>query len=132
DLYGMNLLHFLDEMGGAAKYKIDHENDAVRPALVLEAGEKKWPAPPMAKKEAPAAAKAPETAKPAPRPAETPKVPSPKSSHGPAQRPPSAASGIALSLLGLVAAAVWVGLRYGQADAAASGASYLLLSHLTV
>ncbi|HSN30169.1 MAG TPA: Re/Si-specific NAD(P)(+) transhydrogenase subunit alpha, partial [Kofleriaceae bacterium] len=54
DLYGMNLWHFLEEMGGAANYRIDHENDAVRPALVLEAGDKKWPAPPMAKKDAPA------------------------------------------------------------------------------
>ena len=51
DLYGMNLLHFLDEMGGASGWKIDHDNDAVRPALVLEKGDKKWPAPPMAKKE---------------------------------------------------------------------------------
>src|SRR5512144_674837 len=49
EFYGMNLWHFLEEMGGAANYKIDHENDAVRPALVLEGGEKKWPAPPMKK-----------------------------------------------------------------------------------
>src|SRR6185312_6619141 len=116
DLYGMNLLHFLDEMGGATKYKIDHENDAVRPALVLENGEKKWPAPPMAKKDAPAAAKPADAAKPAAQPGATtpakpegPKVAPPKSSHGPAPRAPSAASGIALSLLGLVLAAVWVG-----------------------
>src|SRR4051812_44828646 len=61
DLYGTNLAHFLDEMGGATGFKIDHENDAVRPALVLEKGETRWPPPPMAKKEAPAA--------PAPKPA---------------------------------------------------------------
>ncbi|MDQ3371079.1 MAG: Re/Si-specific NAD(P)(+) transhydrogenase subunit alpha, partial [Myxococcota bacterium] len=38
DLYGTNLLHMLDELGGAAGHKIDHGNDAVRPALVLEGG----------------------------------------------------------------------------------------------
>jgi NAD(P) transhydrogenase subunit alpha len=131
DLYGMNLLHFLDEMGGAANYKIDHENDAVRPALVLENGEKKWPAPPMAKKEAPAAAPAPKPAA-APAPATTPKVATPKTAHGPAHRPPSRASGIALSILGLVGAIVWVGLRYGQADALASQGTVNLLQHTTV
>ncbi|HSN30572.1 MAG TPA: proton-translocating transhydrogenase family protein, partial [Kofleriaceae bacterium] len=132
DLYGMNLWHFLEEMGGAASYKIDHENDAVRPALVLEAGEKKWPAPPMAKKETPAAAPAPKPAAPAPKPADAPKVAPPKSAHGPAQRPPSAASGVALSVLGLVLAAVWLGLRYGQSDVAASPGTINLLQHLTV
>jgi NAD(P) transhydrogenase subunit alpha len=39
EFYGMNLWHLLDEMGGHASYKIDHENDAVSPALVLEGGE---------------------------------------------------------------------------------------------
>ncbi|MBV8755776.1 MAG: Re/Si-specific NAD(P)(+) transhydrogenase subunit alpha [Deltaproteobacteria bacterium] len=136
DLYGMNLWHFLEEMGGAQGYKIDHENDAVRPALVLEGGEKKWPAPPMAKKDAPAAAAKPaEAPKPvatAPAAPTKPAVASPKSSHGPAPRAPSPASGIALSLLGLVLAAVWVGLRYGQSDVAASPGTINLLQHLTV
>ena len=57
ELYGTNLLHFLDEMGGAAGHKIDHDNDAVRPALVLENGEKRWPPPPSKKAEPEAAAK---------------------------------------------------------------------------
>lgn len=133
DLYGMNLWHFLEEMSGAQGYKIDHENDAVRPALVLEAGEKKWPAPPMAKKEAPATAAKP--AAPAAAPAATPSKPAvspPKTSHGPAQRPPSAASGIALSIFGLIAAAVWLGLRFGQADALASEGTRVLVQHLIV
>ncbi|MDB4956536.1 MAG: pntA [Myxococcales bacterium] len=132
DLYGMNLLHFLDEMGGASGFRIDHENDAVRPALVLEAGEKKWPAPPMKKVEPPKAevkpAVKPEPATAAPPPSLTP----PKSSHGPAQRPPSRASGIVLSLIGLVAAAAWLGVRYAKTDAPASFETYQLLQHLTV
>jgi NAD(P) transhydrogenase subunit alpha len=131
EFYGMNLWHFLEEMGGAANYKIDHENDAVRPALVLESGEKKWPAPPMAKKEAAVAPQPPIKVPTEPK-AAPPAVKPPAHSHGPAQHAPSKASGIAMSVLGLIAAAVWVGVRYGQTDAAASGASYLLLQHLTV
>ncbi|HEX4450999.1 MAG TPA: Re/Si-specific NAD(P)(+) transhydrogenase subunit alpha [Kofleriaceae bacterium] len=131
DLYGMNLWHFLEEMGGAQGWKIDHDNDAVRPALVLEKGDKKWPAPPVAKKaDAPA---------PAPKPAETPKpqplttgLPAPVKAHGPALSPPSRAQGVALSILGLVAAAVWLGLRYGQADAGEDLATFKLLQHVTV
>jgi NAD(P) transhydrogenase subunit alpha len=37
-----------------------------------------------------------------------------------------------MSILGLVAAAVWLGLRYGQADALASPQTTALLQHLTV
>jgi H+-translocating NAD(P) transhydrogenase subunit alpha len=132
DLYGMNLWHFLEEMGGAANWKIDHDNDAVRPALVLEHGDKKWPAPPVAKKADVAPA-------PAPKPVETPKpqplttgFPAPVKSHGPALSPPSRAQGVALSILGLVAAAVWLGLRYGQADAGEDLATFKLLQHVTV
>jgi H+-translocating NAD(P) transhydrogenase subunit alpha len=149
DLYGTNLLHFLDEMGGAKGYKVDHENDAVRPALVLENGEKRWPPPPMKKAEAkpaetkpgdakpgdakPAEAKptaAPAAAKPAPAPAEKSKG----HGHGAAPRAPSRQSGIVLSVLGLVLAAVWAYLRFGRADVnvMASPATVALLQHLTV
>jgi NAD(P) transhydrogenase subunit alpha len=55
DLYGTNLWHFLEEMGGATGHRVDHDNDAVRPALVLEGGEKRWPPPPMKKAEPPKA-----------------------------------------------------------------------------
>ena len=130
DLYGMNLWHFLEEMGGAKAWKIDHDNDAVRPALVLEAGEKRWPAPPVAKKEAaPAAA-------PAPAPVETPKpapAPAPKShGHGPAPRAPSKRQGQVLATVGVILAIAWFALRYGRADAEASFETYGLLQHLTV
>jgi NAD(P) transhydrogenase subunit alpha len=131
EFYGMNLLHFLDEMGGAQGYKIDHENDAVRPALVLENGEKKWPAPPTAKKEPAVAPQPPIKVSTEPK-AAAPAVKPPAHSHGPAAHPPSKASGIAMSILGLVAAAVWVGLRYGQADALASPETTQLLQHITV
>src|SRR6185312_10386324 len=94
DLYGMNLWHFLEEMGGAAGWKIDHDNDAVRPALVLEKGEKQ-PSKPL-----------------------TTGLPVPAKSHGPALSPPSRMQGVVLSIIGIVAAAMWLALRYGQSDVA--------------
>jgi H+-translocating NAD(P) transhydrogenase subunit alpha len=134
DFYGMNLLHFLDEMGGAAGYKIDHDNDAVRPALVLEHGEKRWPAPPMKKPEpAKEAARPAPAVAPAPPPAPVAAVAGPKpGGHGPATRPPSRGLGIAMSLFGVVAAIAFVALRLGYADAVASHATVAFLQHLTV
>jgi NAD(P) transhydrogenase subunit alpha len=127
DLYGTNLLHFLDEMGGAKNYKIDHENDAVRPALVLENGEKKWPAPPMTKAEPPKPAPAP-----APKPAEPVAPPKKGHGHGGAASPPSKAAGIVMSVIGVFAAMAFLGLRFGRPDALASAETLALLQHLTV
>ena len=129
DLYGTNLLHFLDEMGGAAGHKIDHENDAVRPALVLEKGEKTWPPPPMKKAEAPVAPKP--AAAPAPVAAAKP-APSKSHGHGPAPKPPSKTVGMVMAAIGIVAAIAFVALRYGKADALASESTRDLLQHLTV
>jgi H+-translocating NAD(P) transhydrogenase subunit alpha len=131
DLYGMNLFHFLEEMGGATKYKIDHDNDAVRPTLVLENGEKKWPPPPMAKKA--------EAAKPAPAPV-SPKLPSesptpPPKHHGhggPAMKPPSKSQGMLLAIIGLLAAVTWLALRLTKGNASVSYESVDLVQHLTV
>ncbi|HEY4175356.1 MAG TPA: Re/Si-specific NAD(P)(+) transhydrogenase subunit alpha [Kofleriaceae bacterium] len=137
ELYGTNLLHFLDEMGGAKGYKVDHENDAVRPALVLENGETRWPPP---KKEAPAPK--PAEAKPAEKPADAPKPasskptnPPPPKSHGPAQKPPSKTVGMVMSVIGILAAIAFVYLRYGISDLDATPATMAkveLLQHLTV
>ncbi|MEO8551778.1 MAG: Re/Si-specific NAD(P)(+) transhydrogenase subunit alpha [Kofleriaceae bacterium] len=129
DLYGMNLLHFLDEMGGATGWKIDPNNDAVRPALVLEQGEKKWPAPPMAKKEAPAP-----VAKPAaPLPSESKAPPAKLHGHGgPVKRPASRAQNVMLSLIGLVAAAFWLYLRLEKPNVRVSAESLELVQHMTV
>jgi len=127
DLYGTNLLHFLDEMGGASGHKVDHENDAVRPALVLEAGEKRWPPPPMKKPEPPKL----EARVVAPVP--VPVVTLAKShGHTPASRPPSRTAGIVMSVIGIVAAVCFLGLRYGRVDAEASTATVAFLQHLTV
>ncbi len=136
DLYGTNLLHFLDEMGGAKNYKVDHENDAVRPALVLEGGEKRWPPPPMKKASAPAPAAAPPSTNApaaAPPPSETAAPKKVFHGHGvPVPRPPSRTAGIVMSLLGLAAAGLFVYLRYGRADIAATDSTVAFLQHLTV
>jgi len=134
DLYGMNLLHFLDEMGGANGWKVDHDNDAVRPALVLENGDKKWPAPPMAKKEAPAPAKPAPAAEPPKRlPSESSSPPPKLHGHGgPAMKPASRAQGVVLSLVGLALAAFWLYLRLDRPAQHVSEESIALFRHLTV
>ncbi len=150
ELYGTNLLHFLDEMGGAKGYKVDHGNDAVRPALVLEAGEMRWPPPPV--KKAPEPAPAQGQAKPARAPAAAPALtvarsetaaPRPVAAeksrphghgHGAPAQAPSRTSGIALAIIGLLLAAVWSYLRFGGGDVnqMASPATVALLQHVTV
>ncbi|MEZ4364137.1 MAG: Re/Si-specific NAD(P)(+) transhydrogenase subunit alpha [Kofleriaceae bacterium] len=134
DLYGTNLWHFLQEMGGAEGFKIDHDNDAVRPALVLEGGETRWPPPPPKE--------APKPAAPAPKPAEVKPVaatptPTPAAKpkghgHAPAATPPSKTSGVVMAVVGLVAAALWGYLRLGTADAAVSPELTMFLQELSV
>jgi NAD(P) transhydrogenase subunit alpha len=46
-LYGNNLCHLLDDMGGAEKFNINENDDVVRGALVVHNGENKWPPPPL-------------------------------------------------------------------------------------
>ncbi|HLL20840.1 MAG TPA: proton-translocating transhydrogenase family protein, partial [Kofleriaceae bacterium] len=131
DLYGTNLLHFLDEMGGPNGWKIDHDNDAVRPALILEKGEKRWPPPPAPKVEAQAAPKpAPVADKPAA--AVATKAPAKSHGHAPAPRPPSKTVGVVMSVLGLVAVGVFLYLRFGQVDALATPATQDFLHRITV
>src|SRR3569833_118627 len=111
DLYGMNLLHFLDEMGGASGWKIDHDN-----------GDKKWPAPPMAKKEPPPVAKPVEAAKPLPSESSTP--PAKLHGHGgPVLKPASKSQGVILSLIGLARAAGGGGRRGGRPGRGGAGAA---------
>jgi NAD(P) transhydrogenase subunit alpha len=139
DLYGTNLAHLLDEMGGAKNYKVDHENDAIRPALVLEAGEKRWPPPAMKKPEPakPAAAAPPPAAVAKQAPAAAKPAPAPeKKSHGHGHAPsaPSRQSGVVLTAIGVALAAIWLFLRFGHGnvDAMASPPTVALLQHLTV
>ena len=47
-LYGTNLLHLLDEMGGAEGYGFDMDDVVIRSATVVKDGEVTWPPPPVA------------------------------------------------------------------------------------
>ena len=142
ELYGTNLWHLLDEMGGAAGFKVDHGNDIVRGALVLDRGDKTWPPPPPKKVEAevkqsregalpePVAEKTGQTGKVAVVPAAS----SSGKSHGHGHRAaaPSAAAGTAMAIIGLVALVAWMGLRFGDAEATVGRDTAPLLQHLTV
>ncbi|MFV8751009.1 Re/Si-specific NAD(P)(+) transhydrogenase subunit alpha [Nannocystaceae bacterium ST9] len=65
NLYGNNLAHLLDDMGGAANFKVDEADEVVRGALILRDGELKWPPPPVEPSPAKPAEAKPAEAKPA-------------------------------------------------------------------
>ncbi len=74
-LYGTNLCHLLDDMGGAAKFTVDMEDAVVRAMTVTHQNGITWPPPPVAA--------APAPVKPAPAPVAAPAVAAPR----PAARP---------------------------------------------
>jgi len=135
DLYGTNIQHLLDEMGGADKHAIDLDNEIVRGSIVLSRGEKLWPPPPPKKVDAPAAtpAAAPKPAlAAAPAPAAAP-VKAASHGHGPPVQPPSRTAGVVMSAVGVLALIAWLALRYGApADATVSEGTVDLLQHMTV
>jgi NAD(P) transhydrogenase subunit alpha len=47
-LYGTNLYHLLDELGGSENFKIDMDDDVLRSATVVKDGTVTWPPPPVA------------------------------------------------------------------------------------
>jgi H+-translocating NAD(P) transhydrogenase subunit alpha len=133
ELYGTNLWHLLDEMGGAGGFRIDRDNDIVRGALVLHHGEKTWPPPPPRKVE-PEVKESREGQLPAnaPPPTRVQAAAKAPSKHGAQPAAPSRGGGIAMAVVGVIAALLWLYLRYGTADAAVSAETSALLQHLTV
>jgi NAD(P) transhydrogenase subunit alpha len=112
-LYGMNLYHLLDDMGGASKFHIDMEDEVVRGALVVHDGQITWP-PPKPKAQPQSAVVS--AAKPKPVVAAT-------SAHG--KKPGTAAMSKGKQVLWIaVAALVLIGLGLG------APASFL--THFTV
>jgi len=146
DMYGTNLAHLLDEMGGAKGYKVDHDNDAVRPALVLERGEPRWPPPKKPEPARPAAAvksgpiavaavaPARPAAEPRPAPIAADKARGHGHGHGAPAEVPSRSSGVVMAVIGLALACAWAYLRFGRGDVnvAANPPTVALLQHLTV
>ena len=70
-LYGTNLFHVLDDMGGAKDFRIDMQDEVIRSMTVATAGEVTWPPPPVSVSAAKPAPKAEAAA--APKPEEAPK-----------------------------------------------------------
>jgi NAD(P) transhydrogenase subunit alpha len=90
NLYGNNLCHLLDDMGGAAGFKVDEADEVVRGALILRDGELKWPPPPVE----PSPQAKPAEAKPAEaKPTESKPVALPTPSTEPASKPKKKSGG---------------------------------------
>jgi NAD(P) transhydrogenase subunit alpha len=126
-LFAKNVLNLVNELGGAQGWKIDLENPVARSITVLEAGEVRWPAPPVAVS-APA---------PAPKPAEAKveaKVEAPKAVVAP---PPvqTAAHAAPVDAGGQVPMGLWAvvtALAVGAVIALSRYAPADFLQHLTV
>ncbi len=131
DLYGTNLAHLLDELGGAEGWNVDHDNEVLRGALVAEKGEVMWPPPKVEPKAAPKPA--------APKPAAAaPAAPKPAPAAGHGQKAAAASSGPAKPIFSQKAIAIsaglallWAVLRF-TADSGGSYAANQFLQHLTV
>ena len=135
-LYGMNLVHLLTDLGGAAKWNINLEDEILRGASLIHAGEVLPPAPPVnpspAAKPAAAAPAAPAPVAAAPVAAAAPSAP--KKSHG--GHGGAAASGESsgfMKWMGIALLIGWLALRFtsGAAGESAGGAT-AFLQHLTV
>jgi NAD(P) transhydrogenase subunit alpha len=74
-LYAQNIVHLLDEMGGAAKFALDEQNDIVRPMTVLKAGTLLWPPPAVTPPAAPTSTAAASQKAPTPSAAPSPVAP---------------------------------------------------------
>ncbi len=83
-LYGANLCHMLADMGGAKTWHVDLDDEVVRGALIMQAGEVCWPPPRQPKKEE-SAVPAPKSSRPGARQSVRPQAakPTPKTAaHG--------------------------------------------------
>ncbi len=117
DLFGTNISHFTKELGKAEDFKLDHDNEITRGALVLDKGEMMWPPP---KKELP-----PPKAVPEP-------VPEPVVVAKPTAEPSKGTAGMIWNLLALALFGGWLFLRFTKSDMVISPDLAIFLQHLTV
>ena len=127
DLYGTNLGHLLDELGGADTFNVNLDNDIIRGAIITQGGEVLWP-PPAAPEPSPAA-------KPTPKPAPAP-APKPAAAAVTPEAPAAASEGGGFSgkvLIGLALTALWLWLRFGSGASNSVGETESeFLQHVTV
>jgi NAD(P) transhydrogenase subunit alpha len=116
-LYGTNIAHLLDDLGGAEKFALDLDDEVVRGATVVHRGEIIWPPPKREEPaKAPAVPKKAEPAKPvAVRPSAEPERPRPH-----ARKQNKQGSSLWLVISGLVL----LGIGFGAPES--------FLSHFTV
>jgi NAD(P) transhydrogenase subunit alpha len=105
-LYGSNLAHLLDDMGGAAKFHINYDDEVVRGSIVVHDGQITWP-PPKVSAPSPAAVK--------------PKAAPVASGHGKHAAPKKKSNSIVSAIVGAVV--LLLVARFAPAS---------FLSHLTV
>ncbi|MEO6223716.1 MAG: Re/Si-specific NAD(P)(+) transhydrogenase subunit alpha, partial [Vicinamibacterales bacterium] len=100
-LYATNIVHLLEEMGGAGAFQIDEQNDIVRPMTVLKSGVLMWP-PPSPPTPSASASADPSATQSRPSASATADKPSIRQkAHGAPAREPSAATWWLLLLAGL-------------------------------
>ena len=104
-LYGTNIAHLLDDLGGAEKFKLDLDDEVVRGATVVHRGEIIWPPPKREEAPKPAATPAVKKAEPAKAVRPEPEPERPKHGAKKQQKQGSpwwlVASGVALVAIGL-------------------------------
>jgi len=100
ELYGNNLAHMLDELGGGESYDIDLDNDVIRGALIVHEGEITWPPPEI---EPSPTAPVEDDAAPTPKPAPPPVAEEDE------EAGPSTGSAIALGIAGLLLLGIGIG-----------------------
>jgi NAD(P) transhydrogenase subunit alpha len=117
ELFGTNITHLTKELGQAENFKLDHENEITRGALVLDAGKMMWPPP---KKEEPP--------KPEPKPTLEREVPRSVAD----EKPDSKAGSILVNMVALGLIAGWVALRFTNGEMMMGRELQDFLQHFTV
>ena len=117
ELFGTNITHLTKELGQAENFKLDHENEITRGALVLDAGKMMWPPP---KKEEPP--------KPEPKPTLEREVPRSVAD----ENPDSKAGSILVNMVALGLIAGWVALRFTNGEMMMGRELQDFLQHFTV
>jgi NAD(P) transhydrogenase subunit alpha len=132
NLYATNLVHLLTDLGGAAQWDVNLEDEILRGATVIKGGEVLPPPPPV--QPSPQGAAKPAAAAPAATPAPPKPAAAPSKSHGGghAPAPEAPGSGVVPAAIGLALAALWVWLRFQSGGEVASPATTTFLQHLTV
>ncbi len=137
-LYGMNLVHLLTDLGGGTKWNVNLEDEIIRGASLIHKGELLPPAAPINPSPAKPAAPKPAAAAPAAAAAAPAPAPSaPAKSHGGHGGHGGGGSGEAspaMKWVGIFLLVAWLGLRFGVNPAGAgdmTGAA-TFLQHLTV